>query len=104
MKEYVVPQLALYRAGIAFSFIAWGLVTTSYIWPELRHQSRAGALRPLLLLHCFRFVGLAFLVPGDGIALEERIGAVLAPEDRNRLRTISNAEEAEEHSDLPAVL
>jgi hypothetical protein len=60
----MMPQLALYGTGIAFSFIAWGLVTARYIWPELRRQSRADALRPLLLLHCFRFVGLAFLVPG----------------------------------------
>jgi hypothetical protein len=29
-----------------------------------RHRSRAEALRSLLLLHCFRFVGLSFLVPG----------------------------------------
>jgi hypothetical protein len=60
----MMSQLALYGTGIAFSFIAWGLVTAQYIWPELRRQSRADALRPLLLLHCFRFVGLAFLVPG----------------------------------------
>lgn len=59
-----MPQLALYGTGIAFSFIAWGLVTAWYIWPALRGRSRADALRPLLLLHCFRFVGLAFLVPG----------------------------------------
>src|SRR5215510_1230380 len=59
-----MPQLALYGTGIAFSFIAWGIVTAQYIWPELRRQSRADALRPLLLLHCFRFVGLSFLVPG----------------------------------------
>lgn len=59
-----MSQLALYGTGILFSFIAWGLVTAWYIWPELRRRSRADALRPLLLLHCFRFVGLAFLVPG----------------------------------------
>lgn len=59
-----MSQLALYGTGILFSFIAWGLVTAHYIWPELRHQPRSDALRPLLLLHCFRFVGLAFLVPG----------------------------------------
>ena len=41
-----------------------GLVTARYIWPELSARPRADALRPLLLLHCFRFVGLAFLVPG----------------------------------------
>lgn len=50
--------------SIAFSVIAWGLVTTRYIWPALRHRSSTEALRPLLVLHSFRFVGLSFLVPG----------------------------------------
>src|SRR5262249_10453192 len=50
--------------SIAFSVIAWGVVTARYIWPELRLRSRADALRPLLILHSFRFIGLAFLVPG----------------------------------------
>src|SRR5215467_14342692 len=51
-------------ASIAFSLIAWGMVAARYLWPELRLRSRAEALRPLLILHSFRFVGLAFLVPG----------------------------------------
>ena len=50
--------------SIAFSFIAWGTVTARYIWPEVRLRPRADALRPLLILHSFRFMGLAFLVPG----------------------------------------
>jgi hypothetical protein len=50
--------------SIAFSFIAWGIVAARYIWPELRLRQRAEALRPLLILHSFRFMGLAFLVPG----------------------------------------
>jgi hypothetical protein len=50
--------------SIAFSLIAWGIVAARYIWPKLRLQSRAEALRPLLILHSFRFVGLAFLVTG----------------------------------------
>ena len=50
--------------SIAFSFIAWGIVTAGYIWPELRLRQRAEALRPVLILHSFRFIGLAFLVPG----------------------------------------
>src|SRR5262249_508930 len=49
---------------IAFSFIVWGIVTTRYIWPKLRHLPPAEALQPLLILHSFRYVGLAFLVPG----------------------------------------
>ena len=50
--------------SIAFSCIAWGIVAARYIWPELRFRQRAEALRPLLILHSFRFIGLAFLVPG----------------------------------------
>lgn len=50
--------------SIAFSFIAWGTVTARYVWPELRLRPRSEALRPLLVLHSFRFIGLAFLVPG----------------------------------------
>ncbi len=57
------PQLCFF-VSIAFSFIAWGIVTARYIWPELRLQRRVEALRPLLILHSFRFIGLAFLVPG----------------------------------------
>jgi len=51
-------------ASIAFSLIAWGMVAARYIWPELRLRQQAESLRPLLILHSFRFVGLAFLVPG----------------------------------------
>jgi len=50
--------------SIAFSFIAWGIVTARYIWPKLRLRERAEALRPLLILHSFRFIGFAVLVPG----------------------------------------
>jgi hypothetical protein len=57
------PQLCFF-ASIAFSVIAWGIVTARYVWPELRLRQRADALRPLLVLHSFRFLGLSFLVPG----------------------------------------
>jgi hypothetical protein len=57
------PQLCFF-VSIAFSFIAWGIVTARYVWPGLRLRQRAEALRPLFVLHSFRFLGLAFLVPG----------------------------------------
>ena len=57
-------QMIWFFVSIAFSFIAWGIVTARYIWPELRLRGRAEALRPLLILHSFRFIGLAVLVPG----------------------------------------
>jgi hypothetical protein len=59
----MLSQISFF-ASIAFGFIAWWIVTARYIWPELRLRTRAEALRPLLILHSFRFVGLAFLVPG----------------------------------------
>ena len=59
----MLPQLCFF-VSIAFAFIAWGIVAKRYIWPELRLRQRAEALRPLLILHSFRFEGLAFLVPG----------------------------------------
>jgi hypothetical protein len=57
------PQLCFFTS-IAFSLIAWGVVSARYIWPKLRLRQRTEALRPLLMLHSFRFIGLAFLVPG----------------------------------------
>ena len=57
-------QMIWFFVSIAFGLIAWGIVTARYIWPELRRRERAEALRPLLVLHSFRFIGLAFLVPG----------------------------------------
>ena len=59
----MLPQLYFF-VSIAFAFIAWGIVAKQYIWPKLRLLPRAEALRPLLTLHSFRFIGLAFLVPG----------------------------------------
>jgi hypothetical protein len=59
----MLPQLCFF-VNIAFGFIAWGIVAKRYIWPKLRLLQRSEALRPLLILHSFRFIGLAFLVPG----------------------------------------
>jgi hypothetical protein len=57
------PQLYFF-VSILFAFVAWGIVAKLYIWPQLRSLPRAAALRPILILHSFRFVGLAFVVPG----------------------------------------
>ena len=54
----------LFGISVAFGFVAWGVVTALYIWPQLQARSRIEALRPLLALHGFRFIGLSFLVPG----------------------------------------
>ena len=59
-----MPPQALFGISVAFEFIVWGIVAAQYFWPLLRAQARVDALRALLILHSFRFIGLAFLVPG----------------------------------------
>jgi hypothetical protein len=59
----MAPQAAL-GVSVLFSFLAWGTVSVTYIWPTVRSMPRPLAMRALLTLHAFRFVGLAFLVPG----------------------------------------
>jgi hypothetical protein len=59
----MLPRL-IFFGSVAFSFIAWGIVTVQYIWPKLRNLERTEALRPLLILHIFRFFGMVFLVTG----------------------------------------
>ena len=55
---------AVFGVSVVLSLVVWGIIGARDIWPALRRRPRADALRPLLRLHAFRFVGLAFLVPG----------------------------------------
>lgn len=59
-----MSSLEVFGVSIVLSFVAWGIVVARHVWPQLRRLPRAEALRPLLLLHAFRFIGLSFLVPG----------------------------------------
>jgi hypothetical protein len=63
-KEPIVSPRIAFRTSIIVGLIAWAAVTALYIWPALRALAPADAVRPLLVLHSFRYVGLAFLVPG----------------------------------------
>jgi hypothetical protein len=53
-----MPQRILFGGSVAFGFIAWAIVR--YMWAYLRARMCAEALRPLLVLHGLRFVGLSF--------------------------------------------
>src|SRR5215475_3912717 len=59
-----MPSIALFGITIAFSFVVWGCVARQYFWPALSGRNRADAVRPILFLHAFRFMGLTFLIPG----------------------------------------
>jgi hypothetical protein len=62
--EKFMPPLLCFFLSIAFGLVAWGTVAKQYLWPMLRPLGRSAALRPIFVLHGFRFIGLAFLVPG----------------------------------------
>lgn len=93
-----MPVQALFGLSVAFGFIAWGIVAAQYVWPALRERARIDALRPLLVLHSFRFIGLSFLIPGvvspdlpaafaAGAAYGDIVAAVLALLSLAALRT-----------------
>jgi hypothetical protein len=59
-----MPPARLFGISVLLSFVIWSVVAVRFLWPALRRQPRPDALRPILLLHSFRFIGLAFLIPG----------------------------------------
>jgi hypothetical protein len=59
-----MPLPALFGISAAFGLAAWAAVAWHYLWPTLRDRPNPEHLKPILLLHGFRFLGLAFLVPG----------------------------------------
>ena len=59
-----MPSPVLFGISVAFGLAVWGAVAWHYIWPALRERPTPENLKPILLLHGFRFLGLAFLVPG----------------------------------------
>ena len=84
-----MPSPVLFAISVAFGLTVWGVVAWYYIWPALREHPSPENLRPILLLHAFRFLGLAFVVPGvvsselpaafaQPIAYGDLISAILA--------------------------
>src|SRR3954452_24248789 len=59
-----MPSVALFGISVAFGLAAWGAVAWHYIWPALRQRPDPENLKPILMLHGFRFLGLAFVLPG----------------------------------------
>ncbi len=59
-----MPVRLIYGATVAFGFLAWSVCAAQYIWPAISARERVEGLRPILVLHGFRYVGLALLIPG----------------------------------------
>ena len=50
--------------SMVMALIGWSLAFHWYVRPRLSRRSFSTAMRPLLLLHGFRYIGLMFLIPG----------------------------------------
>ena len=84
-----MPLAILFGISVAFGLAVWGVVAWQYIWPALSERPNPENLKPILLLHAFRFLGLAFVVPGvvssqlpatfaEPVAYGDFISAILA--------------------------
>jgi hypothetical protein len=63
-KGLIMSSGVLFGISVAFGLAAWGAVAWNYLWPALSEGASPENLKPILLLHAFRFLGLAFVVPG----------------------------------------
>jgi hypothetical protein len=59
-----LAALLPFAASVAFGMLAWGAFCLHYVWPRMRELPLHAAIRPILHLHLFRYIGLAFIVPG----------------------------------------
>jgi len=71
--EFILPT------SMTLAFVGYGLVARWYLMPRLARLPLAKAVEPLLLFHSFRFIGLAFLIPGvTATPLDSRFSAPAA--------------------------
>src|SRR6266567_3222485 len=57
------PEI-IFVLHLVLGYVAWILCTNVYILPRLKAMSRIDAQRAIATLHCFRFFGLVFILPG----------------------------------------
>ncbi|MBT8401985.1 MAG: hypothetical protein KJO98_16035 [Rhodothermia bacterium] len=50
--------------SMTIGLLSYALIARWYLMPWLSKRSLTSALTPLLLFHSFRYIGLAFLIPG----------------------------------------
>jgi hypothetical protein len=59
-----MPVPLVFGTTVAFGLIAWSVYASLYLWPTLKSRPFPDALRPILVLHAFRYIGLIELIPG----------------------------------------
>jgi hypothetical protein len=74
-----MPIQLMVPTSVLLGLVAYALIARWYVMPRLNRLTRAQALTPLLLFHSFRYIGLAFLIPGVTAApLDHRFAAPAA--------------------------
>jgi len=58
MTEFIIP------ISFLISFISYSLIAKWYVVPALSARPRNEGIIPILFVHSFRYIGLAFLIPG----------------------------------------
>lgn len=58
------PQSFPFVLSAFLGLVVWAAVSRRYVWPRLRELPLREAAEPILYLHMFRFIGLAFIAPG----------------------------------------
>jgi hypothetical protein len=75
-KERIMPIQLVWGVTVAFGLLAWSVFAALYIWPTMAKRERADAVRPILVLHGFRYIGMVALVPG--VVSPELVNTVFA--------------------------
>jgi hypothetical protein len=57
-------DMQLVVVSLTLGVVVFWLIARWYVMPSLEARPRADALIPLVLPHAFRYIGLAFLIPG----------------------------------------
>ena len=57
------PQ-TIFQINLVLGYVAWLLCFRVYLLPRLKRMERFEAHRAIATLHSFRFIGLAFILPG----------------------------------------
>ena len=60
----MIPIAAILPLSVTLGLLASGLIGLWYVWPRVRDVAARDALIPLIFPHCFRYLGLSFLIHG----------------------------------------
>ncbi|MEJ8810413.1 hypothetical protein WKW77_04990 [Variovorax ureilyticus] len=60
----MIPVELILPLSVTMGLVTSGLIGAWYVWPRVRTMPMHGALIALIFPHCFRYLGLSFLIHG----------------------------------------